>query len=162
MVIAITALLAGLILTYSSQSRDQVALYVEQAKLAQTVARAKSLTISTYNLPAVPCGYGVRIDHEQDSYQLFSYDAPDCGDIQSLSPQFMTEVVSEQLPGNLEFGEQDAESITDILFMPPAPSTWIWLSGGNATSTEGRVPLTSKSGEFSVEVLVSSAGQITF
>lgn len=161
-VIAITALLAGMILTYSSQSRDQVALYIEQAKLAQTVARAKSLTISTYNQPTVPCGYGVHFNYEENSYLLFSYDAPQCGGIQNLSSQFMTEVAVERMPGNLAFGEEDAEGITDILFLPPNPDTWIWLHGSNATSTEGRVPLVSRSGVFSVEVLMSNAGQITF
>lgn len=168
-VIAITSLLAGLILSYSSASRDRVALYVQQAKLSQTIARAKSLTVSTYNDPAVPCGYGVHIDYGGGSYKLFSYDAAEsssgskqCKDIQVPDPALETEVVSEQLPPNLVFEEPDRESITDILFLPPNPDTWIWLDGGNGTSTEGRVPLTAKSGSFSVYILVSSAGQISF
>lgn len=164
-VIAITALLAGLILTYSTKSRDQVALYVEQAKLAQTIAQAKSLTISTYNQPIVPCGYGVSIDYNDSAmgtYRLFAYNAPQCDNISFLDPGFEKVINTEQLPGNLVFADPDAESITGILFLPPNPNTWVWLHGGSATSTEGRVRIMSRSGELSVDVSVSSAGQITF
>lgn len=168
-VIAITSLLAGMILSYSSNSRDRVALYVEQAKLSQTIAKAKALTVSTYNDPAIPCGYGVHIDYEKDAYQLFSYGAQDdsrqvvdCDDITVLDFNLRTEVQTEQLPANLTFENPDEKSIEDILFLPPNPNTWIWLYGSNGTSTEGRVPVSAKSGEFSVYILVSSAGQITF
>jgi prepilin-type N-terminal cleavage/methylation domain-containing protein len=164
-VIAITSLLAGLILSYSSTSRDRVALSVQQAKLSQTIAKAKALTISTYNQPAVPCGYGVRFDYDgadANTYKLFSYDAPQCDNITVLDPAFETEIVTETLPASLNFEAPDSESITEILFLPPNPDTWIWLNDANGTSTNGRVPLTAKSGSFAVYVLVSSAGQISF
>jgi prepilin-type N-terminal cleavage/methylation domain-containing protein len=165
-VIAITALLAGLILTYSSSSRDQVSLYVEEAKLSQTIAKAKSLTISTYNLPEVPCGYGVHMDYVTSTYTLFSYNDPDpkskC-DFTLLDPSFETPITVVQLPANLAFKAPNAASVDDILFLPPNPDTWIWLEGAGAvTSTEGKVSLVSRSGTYSVNVSVSSAGQITF
>ena len=176
-VIAITSLLAGLILSYSSASRDRVALSVQQAKLAQTIVKAKSLTVSTYNDPVIPCGYGIHINYpnvelpdgaEPNTYTVFSYDLPDlpalsdCKNITDLNPEFETKVLTESIPANLTFAEPDSEAITDILFLPPNPDTWIWLHGGLGTSTSGRIPLKSKSGDFSVNVLVSSAGQISF
>jgi prepilin-type N-terminal cleavage/methylation domain-containing protein len=167
-VIAITALLAGLILTYSSQSRDQVALFVEQAKLAQTFARAKSLTVSIYtqNPADSPCGYGVSMDYADNTYTLFAYDPDEdvntCRNIQTLNDLFQTEIITERLPGNLVLAEPDAESVGGLLFLPPNPETNIWIEGQNSTSTEGRVRLESRSGEDAVEVTVTSAGQITF
>ena len=161
-VIAVTSLLAGLILTYSSTSRDQVALYVQQAKLAQTIAKAKSLTISTYNKPTVPCGYGVHMDYPGGAYTLFSYDAPSCDDLSVLNPAFETTVTAETLPSNLVFGTPDAGSIDDILFIPPNPDTWVWLHGSNTTSTAGQVPIMARSGAPKLTVTVSSAGQISF
>lgn len=175
-VIAITSLLAGLILSYSSASRDRVALYVEQAKLAQTIVKAKSLTVSTYNDPVIPCGYGVHIDYAESSYQIFSYgveegsnEAAKCDDISELKPELMIQTESNKLPPNLQFRDPETpsqeydEDIRDILFLPPNPETRIWLYRDNgATSTAGRVQLTTKSGAFSVDVLVSSAGQVTF
>lgn len=168
-VIAITSLLAGLILSYSSTSRDRVALYVEQAKLSQTIAKAKSLTVSTYNDPVIPCGYGVHMDYAEGTYSLFSYGvAPgsnqpaECDNITTLDPGLRMDVVTERLPANLVFEDPDGQAIEDILFLPPNPDTWIWLYGDTSTSTEGRVPVTSRSGSFSVYVLVSNAGQISF
>ncbi len=168
-VIAITSLLAGLILTYSSASRDRVALSVQQAKLAQTIAKAKALTVSTYNEPAIPCGYGVHMDYAEGTYELFSYGViegsgqpAECDNITVLDPGLRTAVTTERLPSSLAFEEPGSEAIEDILFLPPNPDTWIWLYGASGTSTEGRVPLMAKSGSFSVYVLVSSAGQITF
>ena len=177
-VIAITALLAGLILSYSSASRDRIALSVQQAKLAQTIVKAKSLTVSTYNDPVIPCGYGIHINYPNvdlpdeavpNTYTVFSYDLPalsDCKKITELDSDFETKVLTESIPANLTFGDlndlNSDDAITDILFLPPNPDTWIWLYGGSGTSTSGRIPLKSKSGEFSVDVLVSSAGQISF
>jgi len=170
-VIAITSLLSGLILSYSSASRDQVALYVEQAKLSQTFAKAKSLTVSTYNQPEVPCGYGVHVNYPgarplageaPNTYTLFSYNPPECGSISVLDPAYRTEIATERLPGNLVFKDADAASLTDILFVPPNPNTWIWLYGSSGTTTLGEVPITTRSGTLSVTVSVSSAGQISF
>lgn len=175
-VIAITALLAGIILSYSSSSRDRVALSVEQAKLAQTIVKAKSLTVSTYNDPIIPCGYGVHIDYETDSYQIFSYgieegsfEPAQCDDMSELKPTLKIEVSNNKLPANLTFEDPgkpvpgSADNIQDILFLPPNPETRIWLyDDSGATSTSGRVRVKAKSGTFAVEVLVSSAGQVTF
>ena len=161
-VIAITALLAGLILTYTSSSRDQVALYVEQARLAQTVAKAKSLTISTYNNPTVPCGYGVSVDYANDTYLLFAYDAPSCASITFLNPDFQRELSTHRLPLNLQLPEPDAESVSGVLFTPPDPKGWIWLEASRTTSTEGRIPLASRGGNLTTSVSISSAGQISF
>jgi prepilin-type N-terminal cleavage/methylation domain-containing protein len=165
-VIAITSLLAGLILTYSSESRDQVALYVHQAKLSQTISKAKSLTVSTYNNPVIPCGYGVHVDYAQNTYKLFSYGVagapPQCSGITTLDNSLETTITTEKLPPNLSFEKPDSEAIVDILFLPPNPDTWIWLHGGNGTSTFGSISLQTNSGTWSVPVLVSSAGQISF
>jgi prepilin-type N-terminal cleavage/methylation domain-containing protein len=162
-VIAIISLLAGLILTYSSQNRDQVALYVEQAKLSQTLAKAKSLTVSTYSEPLVPCGY------EKETYGLFSYGIEEgsggpaeCNDITELDPSLVIDLGTEELAGNLTFGDPTAENAVDILFLPPNPDTWIWLHGSNGTSTFGRIPIKSNSGSLQVSVSISSAGQISF
>ena len=169
-VIAITSLLAGMILTYSTASRDQVALRVEQAKLAQTIVKAKSLTVSTYNDPVIPCGYGVHIDYDADRYQLFSYGVPEgspgpaqCTGIDmEANPDLRVDVTEEKLPPSLTFAAPENEAIEYVLFLPPNPNTWIWLRGDSSTSTAGLVTISSKSGDYSVEVTVSSAGQVSF
>lgn len=160
-VIAITSLLAGLMLTYTSTSRDQVALYVEEAKLAQNISRSKSLALATYNRPEVPCGYGVGIDYDSSSYSLFAYRAEDCSEVDFLSAAGKEEISSFALPPNVRFAPPGAASIEDVMFLPPEPRTWIWHAGSLATSTGGEIVLMTPAGS-TVTIKVGVGGQITF
>ena len=156
-VIGITAVLSSMVLTYTSASRDQVALYVEQAKLAQTISRAKSLAITTYNDPngeedSIPCGYGVHFDYDAGEYLLFSYDAANCTITSTLDPQAMTVISTAELSIAMHFSEDAEDPIQDILFIPPDPKTWIWQLSALTTSTSGRVYLETAKGAASVAV----------
>src|SRR3989344_3199887 len=73
-VISVITMLSAFVLTYNATSRNQVALRIEQAELVQTISRAKSLALATYNKPEVPCGYGVYINYSENNYAIFSYD----------------------------------------------------------------------------------------
>jgi prepilin-type N-terminal cleavage/methylation domain-containing protein len=175
-VIGITTVLAGLILTYTSDSRDQVAMYVEEAKLAQTISRAKALSITTFNQPGgraeIPCGYGVFFNYDAQTYNLFSYKTPKCVFAQSLDLSEMEEgdctigvpacsISSAVLPRNVKlFFEGKEDSIDTVFFIPPDPKTWVWNKDAISTSTSGRVYLsTSKT---NVSVYVGPGGQISF
>lgn len=148
-------------LTYTSTSRDQVALYVEEAKLAQNISRAKSLAIATFNRPEVPCGYGVGIDYDAATYSLFSYNVADCSTITALNPGNKEAVSSFDLPPNVRFATPGSESIEDVLFLPPEPRTWIWHAGAISTSTRGAIVLETAAGT-TVTIEVGVGGQITF
>ena len=161
-VIGITALLAGFVLTYTSTGREQIAVSVEQAKLSQTISRAKALTVSTYNQPEIPCGYGVFVDYPGRRYTLFRYGAPPCGAVQSVDPGQFFAVRTEILPSFVEFREV-GESMEYILFTPPDPRTSIWrLGSGSATSTNAMVFLEGRSGVHEASVEVNSSGQVSF
>lgn len=162
-VIGITTLLSGVILSYTSSSRDQVALYVEEAKLAQTISRAKSLAIATYGHLPAPCGYGVRVYYGSNSYELFSYGADiSCSELPSpLIEDDMVEVVTYKLPPNVRFRPHAQDAAGTIFFLPPDPTTSIWQEGFNATSTDAKIYLTTSQGTAAV-VAVRSSGQITF
>jgi prepilin-type N-terminal cleavage/methylation domain-containing protein len=172
-VVGITAVLAGMILTYTSASRDQVALYVEQAKLAQSISRTKSLAITTFNRPPgdgpVPCAYGIHMDYDAQTYTIFSYAAPRCAitaaDLAQIGEEDCSQtsacvVSTEHLPLNVRLVADDAAAVSDILFVPPDPKTWIWKQGFNATSTEGQVSLEAT--QATVVIRINQAGQITF
>lgn len=174
-VVAITSLLSGMVLTYSSKGRSQVALYVESAKLSQVILRAKSLAIATYGEAGTPCGYGVHIDYAAKSYSLFSYNpgVNDCGKIdqgaiETGNPAFYmvkpgeTYTLSPGLEYKFAVGDQ---SFSDILFLPPDPTTLIWRVGGavpfpdaisSVTIIVGADPLSASS------VRVSPSGQVAF
>lgn len=164
-VVAITALLSGFLITYNSVGRDQIALYTERAKLVQVISRAKALALSGYGGAEVPCGYGVRMSYAERTYILFSYKVADCDAIDVISPGSVGEyseitrfplahrsVVFPEVPGRMEY----------VLFMPPEPRILIWAVGSLATSTSGSAYLETLAGTPKAVVTISSAGQINF
>jgi len=77
-VMAISAMLAGIAITYSNISKNQIALSVEASKIGGTLYRTKDLAIATYNAPARPgstktCGYGMLIDSKNNNYSIFAF-----------------------------------------------------------------------------------------
>ena len=162
-VIAITALLSSFILTYTSTGRDQITLSVEEAKVAQTILRAKSLTLATYGGDQVPCGYGVNFDYaaKPQTFSLFRYDKKGCADIQYMESQYVTMLSSSTLNDAVRFMDTP-DNLEYIFFVPPNPDTYLWQPGLNATTTSGAISLTTRRGDFIRTVDVNSAGQISF
>lgn len=165
-VIAITSLLSGLIITYTSTGRDQVALYVEESHIAQTILRAKSLAVSTYAAPATPkCGYGFHIDYQNQKYAIFGYNPPSCGPINSIDPASMNTIDSIALNPRLLLTSAPPggdSGISDVLFVPPDPKTLVWKVGVPSPASLGNIYLSTKTGSPSITIGVSAAGQISF
>jgi prepilin-type N-terminal cleavage/methylation domain-containing protein len=162
--VTITAFLSSFVIIYTSSGRAQTTLYIEQAKIIQIVARAKSLAISTYDANIPPCGYGVHFDSVAGMYDLFSYSntAP-CGQISSIDPlsSRYTIVRHYVLPRGLMLGDGQ-NKMSDILFLPPDPKTVMWSGGVILTSGEGSVYLVTSAGPWRTTMHVSIAGQIGF
>jgi len=176
-VVGITSILAGMVMTYSSRGRTQVALYVEAAKLSQTILRAKSLAVATFNDPNVPCGYGVHVDYVAGSYSLFSYGPPDCSPTGSPTAigtnpintdpttNYYKVISANQLaPGVIYGAGSNNPKMTDILFVPPDPVALIWSEGDvGASNFASNINLVSAADlQSGITVRISSAGQITF
>lgn len=176
-VLAITALLSGIIITYTGTGRAQVALYVEEAKLSQVILRAKSLTISTYNNsnPAlIPCGYGVHIDYSAGTYSLFAYPrptpapAPCPASITSINPsdpdQYQQVGDAFPLAKELKFETTPfLDYIDTIFFRPPDPKTFLWINGVDAPpilTGFGTVYLSTNNNSLQSTIEVTLAGQV--
>lgn len=165
-VVGISVLLTSVVLTYSSSGRDQVYLGIQKAQVAQVISKAKSLTVSTYNQPDVPCGYGVWFDYPNQKYEIFRYKISPCpsyGDLKNAGivhgPAY--EAQSKYvLPPNLEFKTSVSDQIDTIFFMPPDPKTLIWNNGGSEDF--GGIYLETKSKSASAKIGVNSGGQVTF
>jgi len=172
-VAGITAFLAGMLLVYGSSGREQTTLYVEQAKIVQIIARAKSLAVSTLNRTSAPCGYGVAFHYGSSTYELFRYDIDgDCKDIldptgfgitsQGGDPTIRYERLEGfVLPAEVVF-ESGNNSLVYAFFMPPDPSTGVFTSAGTPPVPTASVVLKGRKGVDSLVVTVTRAGQISF
>ncbi len=187
-VVAISALLAGLVITYSSVGRNEVALSVQSTAIAQTLSRAKSLAIAAYGsqTPGAPhvCGYGVAFDFAADTYSLVSYEPASgkCSDasavrsggvpsaeLHSYSSDTWHRVVGGglQLRGTGSAGPAAAL----VLFYPPDPTTLVSTDlciAGDAGCTytfplqPGTIYLLTSDNSAAQNVTIGTAGQISW
>lgn len=164
--VAITAVLSSILILYSATGRAQVALYVEEAKIAQLVLKSKSLAIATYANPGQStCGYGLHIDYETGRYSVFSYRTSDCSNIfgiDTADPMKYKEIESYSLSSDIVFQSGSSGNLDSVLFVPPDPKTLIWSGGGALTGNFGSIELKTLSGSASAKILVTIGGQITF
>lgn len=177
-VLGVTTIIASILIIYGSASRNQTALYVEQAKIAQTIFRAKSLAVSTYNKQSQQptCGFGVHIDYRGNAYILFRYGlmANDCRSFRDGSNQIfdyeparrsnnITEITSSTLSANLTFVDRGSTVLRDVIFIPPDPTTKIFIMRSSSQfSGTGNVALQTGDGLATAAVRVSPAGQVDF
>lgn len=167
-VLVVTTVLSAFLIIYNHTSRQQIALYVEEAKLVQVISRAKSLSLSTYreSLSEI-CGYGVHVDYGKMNYTLFSYTKPvavECEKITSIDSAAEKSLSVFSLGKDLVLmavPPRNGIRIDDVIFIPPDPVTRI-SSGGSFIDGFGNVALATQDGSAEAVVTVSSAGQITF
>lgn len=136
-VVAVSAVVLGSFIAYNSASRAQLALSVEQAKIAQLILKAKSLTISSYSSSeSGRCGYGFSVDYSAGSYSLNRYDVldnADCdaiyaGQAADLQNTDVTVLERYSLDPNLRFRVLLA-NLEDVLFIAPEPKTFLEVGG---------------------------------
>jgi len=187
-VIAISAILSTIVITYSNTSRNEISVSVEAAKISQTIFQAKTLAIATYGNSSSSCGYGVSFNYASGTYSIFAYDPsgvsscpdsatvakrgvfPSAGEMVKYSdatwnvPVARGVLLEKQNDGNM------ADGATLILFYPPSPATFISRDDGPSSFLFPDPPLTSSNIYLSTEgdasasevISVNSAGQITF
>lgn len=171
-VLGVTTLLTGMVLTYGSRGRNQTTLYVEQIKLAQVILRAKALSVATYNRPDIPCGYGVNIDYNQNSYELFSYKPTDCFSIKAagiVDDPLNKYVVIDRfaLPTGVKLvknasNDPTATTLATVFFLPPNPETFIWLDGGVFSNNPAIVGVGAVDGSLTMPIQVTAGGQVGY
>lgn len=180
-VIAISALLSTIVITYSSVSKNEIAVSVEAAKISQTIFQAKTLAISTYANSSSSCGYGVSFNYASGTYSIFAYDpsgyssCPSANTVASKIKQsgdnissFGKMVEYSDATWNVPIGsgvllQKQLNSVILILFYPPDPTTFISRDGDYFTSADpSLIYLAAVGNTPDVETIsVDSSGQVT-
>lgn len=157
-VFSILGLLSTGLVLYGRQSEKHLLLFKDQARIIGSLQKAKSLSFGTYGQTDTPCGYGVNFSQLPKTFTLFK-DLPAPGgtcaasaDNRLTGPEETVE--SFRLDAGLEF---DSLALTDIVFIPPAPT--VRLSGGNPA--EEVITIRISGTNETRRVKVTDFGQIT-
>ncbi|KKW47352.1 MAG: hypothetical protein A2128_02235 [Candidatus Liptonbacteria bacterium GWC1_60_9] len=151
-VIAVLTVLSAILIQYSRTGERQLILFREQAKLIAALSQSKSLALSTFNRPEVPCGYGMHFVAPR-TYILFSDLSPNCATSDRVYSGTDEDVTVFDLDPNIQFVDL---SVSDILFIPPDPRIVM-----TPAQTEADITIETIDGTASMMVRVNSAGQIT-
>ena len=176
-VVAISAMLATIAITYSGTERDQIALSVEQTKIAQFVLQARSLALATYtNQPGtLVCGYGVFFDTAANTYSIFAYQPPTTttcpaesslswSSISSYETSYTQETWKVQPQSHITFSASSGGvgvSSPMVFFYPPNPDTF-FFDGSGSQLTSLSINLKGAGGETPPPITIDSAGQVNF
>ena len=169
-VVAISAMLSALAITYSSIGRNEVALSIDESKISQFIVQAKGLAIATYTSGVGTCGYGVAIDPASQTYSIFAYHpngAPPCPPVSSISS--IATGTEEQpytsgtwrVPVSTGVRLQGPNDFV-ILFYPPDPTVLLSNDGVTLEQASLAINLTTVDGENHGTILVNSQGQVSF
>jgi len=168
-VIGITTLLSSALISFNHTSRQQIVLYAEEVKLAQTIFRAKSLAMSLYLQSAGSgiCGYGVHVDYTAKNYSIFSYNKPAGSNCQNISAinTGSENIISTFKIGNgvILLSSPSAKTrLDDVLFIPPDPITLLNSGGAPALNGQASIVLQTLDGSLSAPININSAGLIDF
>lgn len=168
-VIGIMVILTGVMVGYSKQSRNQILLNTEKAKIAQAIARVKSLTLTGYTKPTSlppPCSYGFAIDYAQNKYSIFQYNPPSCQGIENIgalditepSPFKITETFT--LSAGVNF-KQENDSLNYLIFIPPNLTTLIFLDEVSPSIQPLSIYLETSDQSLSRKIIVNTNGQLS-
>ena len=179
-VVAISALLSTLAITYSSVGRNAVSLSVESAKIAEFILQAKQLSISTYTGASLSCGYGVVFNIAAQTYSIFAYAPSGVFSCRQLPASSIGSrgigSGEEQLytPGTwrvhlssgvvLRSPSPQVNNLVTVLFYPPAPTVFLSNDGMAFASTTATltVNLVTADGKNSAVISVNPEGQVNF
>jgi len=164
-VLGISAILSTMFIGHGSNLRGQLAIIQEEAKLMQVLLRAKTFSIQALANEdgEVACGYGIHVDSNEQEYFIFRKEK-DLGDESCPDSDIGYEWNSEEeiIGGVKKFSDQisfsDTSNVVDIVFIPPKPD--IKLIGVSEGTSEGKLVLCAKTGDFCRQVTVNRVGQV--
>lgn len=184
-VIAISIFITTIAVFYSGESRNEIGLSVESAKISGLILQAKQLAIATYGQSGtLVCGYGMYFDIPNQQYSLFIYSpqsvrasgkCPPFSTIESStwtwSPDDLAEYSASVWKIPLSPGVVMASDTTQylsavaVLFYPPDPETAMvqTVDGQHFEGTStSYVDLSTVDGNNTSRISISPAGQVSF
>lgn len=187
-VLGIMALLTTMAVIYTQAGQNQIALSIEESKVAQLILEARELSIATYSTNSRACAYGVYFDYPSSTYSLFEYNSavssaqyagrPVCPSIASTTATDGLEEaidagdLGEYANGSWQVHTAQGVVLDDlgaasgtlqaVLFYPPDPFTLVSTDGATFLypAPTAYVYLSTTDGSASRTITVNPVGQV--
>lgn len=181
-VVAIMAITAGTLISFSKIGQDQTTLYIEASKIIDVALRAKALAISAYKDPndtRISCAHGITLDLRpgENSFSLTRYLRKSPTDeacatmgnsnLLSLGDRFERAVAESStyvLSKGIVF-DLASTTISDIAFRPPDPQIFFFDKSGMLPAPplrSGTIVIMDENGQSRIQIVIGQGGQITY
>ena len=163
-VIAVTAILTGMVLVYNRSGEKQIILHRDEARVVGVINRAKSLALQNFRDPTLSgydfCAFGVHFDPSPSKEFILFQDLGEGGC--ALGRAYAYDSASDPseeiekffLDPSLEF--VNINDPIDVLFVPPELSATTTNPSGFPVTVNLRIA----DGDTTASITISSAGQI--
>ena len=173
-VIMVTMMMTSILITSSRTSNKQILLFKEQAVFINTISRAKSLAIGTFQ-PALTtggstqpiCGWGVHVLGSGSGYILFKDlgtlgPPPSCVGTGTYSADEAFETFTLDPAVHLSGAvPQDASGGLDVVFRPPQPIVFINGATGTFAPPEATIMMGVVGSTNPSTVTITQGGQVS-
>jgi len=172
--VSVMAMLSSALVLHNRSNQSQLVLYREQAKIINTILRAKSLALNTYDTAGAPCAYGVHFGKDSKGnweYRIFqdldaNSEKTGCSTDglkadnkysggESPNSEDLDLPIVEKLSSGIKFSEP--LGFTDIVFIPPDPTAVITP----IPADDSAVLVITSSNRDSKKVKINLFGQVT-
>jgi len=167
-VLGVTMFLSTIFVGYGANLKDQIAVFREEARLTQVLFKAKTYSIQARKTGegAAACGYGVSLDRNSRTYQIYlkaKIDEKKCEDTYSQPSSWAYDANRDETIG-VSFGVDGKISLpgsgqTAVAFEPPRPE--VHVTGENNDGEAEFTLCAAAIPDFCRKVVVTPAGQIT-
>lgn len=157
-VLGIISVLSTTLFFYSKTGERQIVLFKDQARVQSALARAKSLAVGTYGMPAPTgesrpaCGYGVNFAAPR-TVTIYADLSEDCAASSYEYAGTFERVESFDLDNRLVF---DGLDVRDVFFLPPDPRVFLFPDAADA-----RIPIKIQGSITKAVIRITKAGQIS-
>ena len=156
--VGILLLLSSMLVVYNQGNKQQLAVISEQAKIINTIYRAKFLAMQGYESGQPICGYGVYF--KSDGTYILYKDLGDCSVSDKKYTNQEENLKEEKLDKRLVFV---LNGLNGVLFMPPEPRTVLDVVGDESVvCKDGCVfEIKTPDGKLQKSIQINKFGQIS-
>src|SRR3989344_9601663 len=154
--LTITALLIGVLITYNRAGGLQIAVFKDQAKIINTLLRAKSLSLQIFTEAVPACGYGVHFDAANKIFLIFKDLADPCSGSDNRYSGSTEDLEVISLDSQLKFSNL---GLSDILFIPPEPL--VVIDGDLGKTGDFLIEIDTLSGGSPKKIKINNFGQVS-